>query len=87
MDFSKLNIEFSNMQNTITKYNEMVNCIKQKIKNNDKEISKYETKVKNTKNIIEKDIHKLLLDSIKNEKIFLKQLVESEERKDGQANV
>lgn len=87
MDFSKLNIEFSNMQNTITKYNEMVNCIKQKIKNNDKEISKYETKVKNTKNIIEKDIHKLLLDSIKNENIFLKQLVESEERKDGQANV
>ena len=87
MDFSKLNIEFSNMQNTITKYNEMVNCIKQKIKNNDKEISKYETKVKNTKNILEKDIHKLLLDSIKNENIFLKQLVESEEKKDGQATV
>lgn len=87
MDFSKLNIEFSNMQNTITKYNEMVNCIKQRIKNNDKEISKYETKVKNTKNILEKDIHKLLLDSIKNENIFLKQLVESEEKKDGQATV
>lgn len=82
MDFSKLNVEFSNMQNTITRYNEMVNCIKQKIKNNDKEISKLETKLKNTKIIIEKDIYRLLLDSTKNENVFLKQLVESEDKKD-----
>lgn len=82
MDFSKLNIEFSNMQNTITKYNEIVVCIKQKIKNNDKDISKYETKIKNIKNIVEKDINKLMLDVLKNENIFLKQLIESEEKKD-----
>jgi len=82
MDFSKLNIEFSNMQNTITKYNNMVLCIKQKIKINDKEINKIGTKVKNNKNILEKDVYKLLLDSIKNENIFLNQLVESEEKKD-----
>lgn len=82
MDFSKLNVEFSNMQNTITRYNEMVNCIKQKIKNNDKKISKLETKLKNTKIIIEKDIYRLLLDSTKNENVFLKQLVESEDKKD-----
>lgn len=82
MDFSKLNIEFSNMQNTITKYNEIVICIKQRIKNNDKDISKYETKIKNIKNIVEKDINKLMLDILKNENIFLKQLVESEEKKD-----
>lgn len=82
MDFSKLNIEFSNMQNTITKYNEIVICIKQRIKNNDKDISKYETKIKNIKNIVEKDINKLMLDILKNENIFLKQLIESEEKKD-----
>lgn len=82
MDFSKLNIEFSNMQNTITKYNEIIICIKQKIKSNDKDISKYETKIKNIKNIVEKDINKLMLDIIKNENIFLKQLIESEDNKD-----
>ncbi len=82
MDFSKLNIEFSNMQNTITKYNEIVICIKQRIKSNDKDIIKYETKIKNIKNIVEKDINKLMLDILKNENIFLKQLVESEEKKD-----
>lgn len=82
MDFSKLNIEFSNMQKTIIKYNEMNNKINQKIKNNDKHISQYETKIKNTKIIIEKDIYRILLDSIKNENVFLKQLVESEEKKD-----
>lgn len=82
MDFSKLNIEFSNMQNTITKYNEIIICIKQRIKNNDKDISKYETKIKNIKNIVEKDINKLILDILKNENIFLKQLIESEDKKD-----
>lgn len=82
MDFSKLNIEFSNMQNTITKYNEIVICIKQRIKSNDKDIIKYETKIKNIKNIVEKDINKLMLDILKNENIFLKQLIESEDKKD-----
>ncbi len=82
MDFSKLNIEFSNMQNTITKYNEIIIGIKQKIKSNEKDISKYETKIKNIKNIVEKDINKLMLDILKNENIFLKQLIESEDKKD-----
>lgn len=81
MDFTKLNLEFANMQNTITRYNQMINSINQRIKNNDKDINKYETKIKNTKSIIEKDSYKLMMDSIKNENIFLKQLAESEEKK------
>ena len=82
MDFSKLNMEFNNMQNIIVKYNDIVNKINQKIKNNDKDIIKYEIKIKNSKNIIEKDITKLLLDSVKNENVFLKLLIDKEEKKD-----
>ena len=40
MDFTKLNIEFANMQNTITNYNNIQNEIKNRIKNNLKDISK-----------------------------------------------
>ncbi|MBO5096101.1 MAG: hypothetical protein J6B98_04425 [Bacilli bacterium] len=82
MDFTKLNLEFSNMQNMINKYNDMVSIINQKIKSNDKDIGKYETRLKNNKNIIEKDITKLLLDSLKNENMFLKSLIENEVKKD-----
>ena len=78
MDFEKINIEFSNMQKTIIKYNEMFNNINQKIKLNDKNISKYDTKIKNTKVILEKDIYRLLLDGLKSENNFLKQLIGSE---------
>ena len=78
MDFEKINIEFSNMQKTIIKHNEMFNNINQKIKLNDKNISKYDTKIKNTKLILEKDIYRLLLDSLKSENNFLKQLIGSE---------
>ena len=49
MDFSKLNIEFSNMQKTISKYTEIVLKVNNKIKENLKIIGKYETKIKNTK--------------------------------------
>lgn len=70
------------MQNIIVKYNDIVNKINQKIKNNDKDIIKYEIKIKNSKNIIEKDITKLLLDSVKNENVFLKLLIDKEEKKD-----
>ena len=60
----------------------MINRINQKIKNNDKNINKYETKIKNTKVILEKDIYRLLLDSLKSENLFLKFLMESEEKKE-----
>ena len=34
MDFTKLNVEFANMQNTITKYKNILNEKKNKNKNN-----------------------------------------------------
>lgn len=78
MDFTKLNIEFANMQNTITKYNNIQNEIKNRIKNNQKEISKYETKVKNTKNNLEKETYKLMVIAIKNETSFLENIVKED---------
>ncbi len=78
MDFTKLNIEFANMQNTITKYNNIQNEIKNRIKNNQKEISKYETKVKNTKNNLEKETYKLMVIAIKNETTFLESIVKED---------
>ena len=44
MDFTKLNIEFANMQNIISKYNNLQNEIKNRIKIDLKDINKYETK-------------------------------------------
>ena len=79
MDFSKLNVEFANMQSTIQEYNKLVNLINNKIKNNDKEISKYETKIKNSKNILEKDSFKFMVDTMKQENVFLKLLVREEQ--------
>lgn len=78
MDFTKLNIEFANMQNTITKYNNIQNEVKNRIKNNQKEISKYETKVKNTKNNLEKETYKLIVIAIKNETSFLESIVKED---------
>lgn len=78
MDFSKLNIEFANMQKTITKYNQMNSLIHSKIKDNLKIIGKYETKIKNTKNKIEKDIAHLYITVLKEENDFLNNLTESE---------
>ena len=85
MDFSKLNIEFSNMQNMITKYNELLLEIKNRIRNNLKEISKYETKIKNTKNNLEKECYKILVISLKNETTFLENVIKDE--KDRQESI
>ena len=85
MDFQKLNIEFSNMQNMITKYNELLLEIKNRIRNNLKEISKYETKIKNTKNNLEKECYKILVISLKNETTFLENIIKEE--KNGQESI
>jgi hypothetical protein len=79
MDFTKLNIEFANMQNTITKYNDLVSEIKNRIKNNLKDISKYETRIKNTKSNLEKESIKMLIISLKNETTFLESIIKEEE--------
>lgn len=75
MDFTKLNLEFSNMQNTIKKYNDIVNSINLRIKDNLKNINKYETKLKNTKNNIERDMLNLYITILKNENEFNDKLV------------
>ena len=79
MDFTKLNVEFANMQNTITKYNNLVNEIKNRIKNNSRDISKYETRMKNTKSNLEKESLKMLVISLKNETTFLESIIKEEE--------
>lgn len=79
MDFTKLNVEFANMQNTITKYNSLLTEIKNRIRNNSRDISKYETRIKNTKNNLEKESYKILVISLKNETSFLESLVKEEE--------
>lgn len=78
MDFQKLNIEFSNMQVMITKYNKLLLDISNKIKNNIKDINKYETRLKNTKNNLEKESYKLIIVSLKNETNFLEQLIKED---------
>ncbi|MDY5058898.1 MAG: hypothetical protein SPF04_05480 [Bacilli bacterium] len=79
MDFTKLNVEFANMQNTITKYNNLVNEIKNRIRNNSRDISKYETRIKNTKSNLEKESLKMLVISLKNETTFLESIIKEEE--------
>ena len=49
MDFSKLNLEFANMQETIKNYNRIILRINCRIKDNIRSISKMETKVKGNK--------------------------------------
>ncbi|MBQ2947208.1 MAG: hypothetical protein IJY25_04020 [Bacilli bacterium] len=81
MDFSKFNNEFMNMQTMIVKYNNQVNEIKNRIKYNLKEIGKYDTKIKGSKNIVEKSLYKTMIETIKQENKFLESLVESEVEK------
>ena len=80
MDFTKLNVEFANMQNTITKYNSLLTEIKNRIRNNSRDISKYETRIKNTKNNLEKESYKILVISLKNETSFLENIIKEDEK-------
>lgn len=80
MDFTKLNVEFANMQNTITKYNSLLTEIKNRIRNNSRDISKYETRIKNTKNNLEKESYKILVISLKNETSFLESIIKEDEK-------
>ena len=75
MDFTKLNNEFANMQRIISKYNSLQNEIKNRIKINLRDINKYETKVKNSKNAMEKECYKIMIISLKQETIFLENII------------
>lgn len=74
MDFTKLNVEFANMQTTIVKYNNVVNLVEARIKNNMKIINKYETKNKKS-NDIEKELDNLYIKLLKHENDFLNSLI------------
>ena len=63
MDFSKLNLEFANMQKTVEDYNKIITLINMR---------------KNTKNKLEKDLAHLYITSIKCETEFLESLVKED---------
>lgn len=86
MDFTKLNLEFNNMQNIINKYNKMQNIIRNRIKNNQKEINKLESKANCTKNSIEKESYKFIIVSIKNEIEFLEKILMEEQKDESRQN-
>lgn len=86
MDFTKLNLEFNNMQNIINKYNKMQNIIRNRIKNNQKEINKLESKVNCAKNSIEKESYKFIIVSIKNEIEFLEKILMEEQKDESRQN-
>lgn len=85
MDFTKLNLEFANMQTTITEYHKLQSEIKERIKNDLKSIGKYETKLKNTKNTLEKEVYKIVIVTLKNEMDFLNKLLEEEKENNGES--
>ena len=70
MDFTKLNIEFANMQETIKDYNKIILRINFRIKENIRSINKMETKIKGNKDKIIKYLANIYIESIKCEKIF-----------------
>lgn len=80
MNFEKINIEFSNMQRTILEYNNILLEIRNRIKNNYKDINKYEIKCKSTNNLLEKECYKLMISSIKNETLFLENLINNNKK-------
>ena len=80
MNFEKINIEFSNMQRTILEYNQILSEIRNRIKNNYKDINKYEIKFKSTNNLFEKECYKLMISSIKNETLCLEKLINNDKK-------
>lgn len=79
MDFSKLNLEFANMQETIKDYNKIILRINYRIKDNIRSISKMETKVKGNKDKLIKYLANVYIESIKCENDFLNDLIKGDE--------
>ena len=79
MDFTKLNIDFENIQNIIEKYGKINEEINNKIKIDIKEINKYETKIKNSTNNLEKECFNFIIEAKKEELIFLNNLLRKDE--------
>lgn len=79
MDFSKLNLEFANMQETIKNYNKIILRINCRIKDNIRSIGKMETKVKGNKDKLIKYLANVYIESIKCENDFLNDLIKGDE--------
>ena len=79
MDFSKLNLEFTNMQETVKKYNKMVLFIQVKIKDNERIIGKYKTKAKSLKNKLEKDLATFYIKTLEYENDLLNLILADDE--------
>ena len=79
MDFSKLNLEFANMQETIKNYNKIILRINCRIIDNIRSISKMETKVKGNKDKLIKYLANVYIESIKCENDFLNDLIKGDE--------
>ena len=79
MDFSKLNLEFANMQETIKNYNKIILRINCRIKDNIRSINKMETKVKGNKDKLIKYLANVYIESIKCENDFLNDLIKGDE--------
>lgn len=84
MDFSKLNLEFANMQETIKDYNKIILKINCRIKDNIRSINKMETKVKSNKDKLIKYLANAYIESIKCENDFLSDLIKGDQ-KDGES--
>lgn len=79
MDFSKLNMEFFNIQKKLEKYDKQLDIVLLEIKKLEKEIVKIETKIKQTKSNVEKWQNKLILEFKKEQLDFLKNTFTSNE--------
>ena len=77
MDFSKLNIEFSNIQLKLEEYDRQLDIVLKKIKSLRKEISKIESKIKQTNKLTEKYQYQLILEFKKEQLSFLCKTFES----------
>lgn len=78
MDFQKLNLEFSNMQLMIEKYNKLLLDINNKIKSNSKDINKYENKLKNVKSTLEEESYHFIVVVLKSENAFLENIIKED---------
>ena len=61
MDFTKLNLEFSNIQLKLEKYDKQLGIVLNEIKKLEKDIGKLETKLEQTKVQTEKCQYKLII--------------------------
>ncbi len=72
MDFTKLNLEFSNIQLKLEKYDKQLGIVLNEIKKLEKDIGKLETKLEQTKVQTEKCQYKLIIEFKKEQVNFLK---------------